>query len=334
MKFILVVLCLCFFLHPTNSTAQIINPSEVYSYNKLLQDAMELAYEYPEWIKTQSIGTTPFGRDILAIRLGTGETSILLHGAHHGREWMTSILLMKMIETYAEAITNKENVAGFSPHLLEEVSIWFVPMLNPDGVTLQQLGIHSFPEKMHAHLLEMNEGSKDFKRWKANLQGIDLNRQYPANWDQLKRVTLKPCYKLFKGNYPLEAKEVLALFHFTYQVKPEIAVAYHSSGNVLFWGYHQWGLTHTTEYAKDIYKIAQPLSTITNYPLKEPSSHQQGGGYTDWFVQEFKKPGVTIEIGELIEDNSLPLQEFPDIWERNKAVGLFLASKALDQSRD
>lgn len=58
--------------------------------------------------------------------------------------------------------------------------MWFVPMVNPDGVTLQQEELKAFPISLHASLLEMNEGSKNFKRWKANAKGIDLNRQYKA----------------------------------------------------------------------------------------------------------------------------------------------------------
>src|SRR5699024_5057470 len=122
---------------------------------------------------------------------------------------------------------------------------------------------------------------------------------------------------------PLEADEVRALVDFTYEVMPEIAVSYHSSGNMIFWGYHQWGITHTTEFMKDYYSIAEKVSELTRYPIEEPKSHQQGGGYTDWFIEEFAKPAFTVEIGQLIEDSSLPIDEFPDIWERNKMVGLF-----------
>src|SRR5690606_7258491 len=118
------------------------------------------------------------------------------------------------------------------------------------------------------------------------------------------------------------------LVRFTYEIKPEVAVSYHSSGNVLFWGFHQWGLTHTTEFAKDYFQIAEAIADITKYQLEEPASNQQGGGYTDWFIEEFSKPAVTIEIGDLVVDRSLPLTAFDDVWERNKTIGLLLAEIA------
>lgn len=318
---------------PLMTGANIVETENVYTYERLTEDVIELSKTYPELITYQSLTTTSNGRKIWAIKIGKGETPILINGAHHAREWMTSSLLMKMIETYAEAYQLKRKVEGMDLSILEDVSIWFVPMVNPDGVTLQQYGLHAFPIDLHPRLKKMNKGSSNFIRWKANLQGIDLNRQYPANWEKLKGVNRKPSYQFYKGKKPLQASEVKALVDFTRRIKPEIAVAYHSSGNVLFWGYHQWGLTHTTDFTQDYYEIAEKVAEITGYELEEPASHQQGGGYTDWFIQEFEKPGLTIEIGSLVKERSLPLNEFPEIWARNKTIGLFLANKAIERQK-
>jgi g-D-glutamyl-meso-diaminopimelate peptidase len=45
-------------------------------------------------------------------------------------------------------------------------------------------------------------------------------------------------------------------------------------------------------------------------------------GYKDWFIQEFRKPGFTIELGSGI--NPLPLSQFDEIYE--EVLGVFLAS--------
>lgn len=329
------VFCLLFliwiWLFPSTGHAQIVDTEKVYTYDALTEDMIDLSKMYPDLITYQSLTTTPYGRNVWAMKVGTGEITILINGAHHAREWLTSALLMKMIETYADAYTNGQTVEKFHPNILDKVSIWFVPMVNPDGVTLQQFGLNAYPISFHPFLIEMNEGFWDFNRWKANLFGIDLNRQYPANWSHLKGVHSKPSYQFFKGTVPLKADEVRALLEFTYKIKPEIAASYHSSGNMIFWGYHQWGLTHTTNFTWDYYSIAEKASELTGYPLNEPESYQQGGGYTDWFIEEFEKPAFTVEIGQLIEDSSLPLAEFSDIWKRNKNIGLFLAEKAYER---
>ncbi|WP_102348474.1 M14 family metallopeptidase [Bacillus sp. Marseille-P3661] len=331
MKGIFLMILICLYFCPSKIQAQVVYTENIYTYDSLTEDMVELSQTYPELISYKSLTTTEYGRNIWAIKLGHGETSILLNGAHHAREWLTSALLMKMIETYADAYKTKQTIEHLDPNILNGISIWFVPMVNPDGVTLQQFGIHAFPRYLHTELLKMNKRSVNFKRWKANLNGIDLNRQYPANWENIKGVSKKPSYQFYKGSSPLEAKEVKALVDFTYEIKPEIAVSYHSSGNVLFWGFNQWGLTHTTNFTNDYYQIAEKVSGITGYKLEEPASYQQGGGYTDWFVEEFEKPAFTVEIGSLIKENSLPLAAFPSIWERNKSIGLFLAKKAKER---
>lgn len=331
MKYHILIFTIIIWGFPLLVEASVVNTEEVYTYNALTEDIQKLANRYPELITYQSLTTTTYGRKIWAIKLGDGEKAVLLHGAHHAREWMTSSLLMKMLETYAEAYNKNQLISEINPNIIDKVSIWFVPMVNPDGVTLQQFGPYAFPAYIHSNLLRMNKGSHNFKRWKANIHGIDLNRQYPANWERLKGVSKKPSYQYYKGTQPLEAEEVKALVHFTRQIEPEIAASYHSSGNVLFWGFHQWGLTHTTDFSEDYFSIAEKIADITEYKLEEPESHRQGGGYTDWFIEEFEKPALTIEIGDLVEENSLPLFAFPSIWEKNKGIGLFLATKALER---
>lgn len=332
MRGILFVFFLCLYFSPATIHAQIVETDKVYTYELLTEDLMKLSKQHPDFITYKSLASTPHGREIWAVKVGHGKSAILIHGAHHAREWMTSTLLMKMIESYAEAYKDDQKVEGYKPNILDKVSIWFVPMVNPDGVTLQQMGLFAFPSHLHPGLVEMNKGSMIFNRWKANINGIDLNRQYPANWENLKGVSNKPSYQFYKGTQPLEAVEVKALVDFTYEIEPEIAVAYHSSGNMLFWGFNQWGLTHTTNFAIDYYTIAEKVADLTKYKLEEPESVQQGGGYTDWFITEFEKPALTVEIGSLIEDSSLPLESFPSIWARNKAIGLFLATRALEKS--
>ncbi|GIN61789.1 hypothetical protein J27TS8_17820 [Robertmurraya siralis] len=334
LKWIVIMLILFIPATPSSSRTHDINTKMIYTYEALTEDLYKLSELYPDMLTYKALATTTYGRKVWAVKLGHGKRNILIHGAHHAREWMTSALLMKMLQTYLTAYENNQAINDFSPNILNQVSIWFVPMVNPDGVTLQQFGLHAFPANIHWSLVEMNEGSIHFVRWKANIHGIDLNRQYPANWENLKGVNRRPNYQFYKGRRPLEAVEVKALVEFTRNIKPEIAVSYHSSGNVIFWGYHQWGLTHTTNFTDDYYTIAEKVSDLTNYELEEPAFHQQGGGFTDWFIEEFEKPAFTIEIGSLVEDSSLPLTAFPSIWEHNKAIGLFLAEKTLQKSKE
>ncbi|KAB2331033.1 M14 family zinc carboxypeptidase [Bacillus mesophilum] len=321
MKRIVLLFAVFFFAAGWGANAAIINPHAPYHYDILKQDLKTMKKQY-RFMKVKKFGKSSFGRNLYAVRLGKGNRNILIVGSHHGREWLTTSLTMKMMEDYAYAYHQKKGIGGYSYRLLDEISIWFIPMLNPDGVVLQQEGIDAFPKGFHGRLLEMNDGRSDFTSWKANGIGIDLNRQYPSGWDELQTGSELPSWQFYKGKHPVEAAEVKALIRFVYKINPELAVAYHSSGQEVFWDYHN-GAHSVRDRA-----IANEVAELTGYPLSEPSAEAVGGGFKDWFISEFRKPAMTIEICRLVEDRAPPTSEFHKEWERNQHVGILLAQEA------
>ena len=199
------IMFICFvslFIYPTMISAEsVLKVDHMYSYEEMEEDLFILQDTLP--IKLQSIGKSEKGRNLWAAKLGNGEKSLLFVGAHHGREWMTTILLMKMLEKYATAYELEKKLGSYSTQSLDEVSIWFVPMINPDGVSIQQNNLSglSFAEKMA--VWQMNGYRFNWVRWKANAKGVDLNRQYPAGWHDVKAESTRPSYQFYKGRKPL-----------------------------------------------------------------------------------------------------------------------------------
>lgn len=301
----------------------IVNPYQVYTYPLMIQQIDQLAAAYPDLIEVKTIGKTLFGRDIKAVRLGKGEASVLIDGSQHAREWMGTNLILYLIDRYAYAYENNVKIEEYAVRdILDRCSIWFVPMVNPDGVALQQEGLNAFPEYWHASLMIMNGNSDSFKRWKANAQGIDVNRQYPAVWDGIRNSPAYPSYKNYKGSAPAETAEAASMIRFAYEVDPEIALSYHSSGEVLYWHFN----TLSEHLARDK-NMADTISMMTGYSLIKPEKNPSGGGFTDWFIMQFGRPGFTAELGAYHAETELPLWTFADIWEDNKNMGLYLASE-------
>ncbi|WCN36824.1 M14 family metallopeptidase [Aneurinibacillus uraniidurans] len=299
-----------------------VNPKETYTYGKMVQDIRELTNKYPDIIQVKIIGKSEYGRDLYAIGLGTGPATVMINGAHHAREWLTSTLTMHMLEQYAYAYVNGTKIGGYDPHtILDQSTIWFVPMVNPDGVTLQQSGLTEFPKSVHTALISMNDGSRDFKKWKANAKGIDLNRQYEGLWTRSPSPT-RPWYKNFSGTTPVTAAETKALVTFTRSIDPEMTIAYHSSGRILFWDFYQTGSVRARDLA-----YAKALHNLTGYALVSRTAGGNGG-YKDWFVTAYHRPGFTIEIGPVVGETSLPLSCFAEEWRRNQAVGLYAAQES------
>ncbi|MFB1051207.1 M14 family metallocarboxypeptidase [Paraliobacillus sp. JSM ZJ581] len=298
---------------------RIIQPKQLYTYDILCEDCNRLMERYPSLISTETIGYSVGERKIIAIKLGNGEDKIFISGAHHAREWLTTALLMDIIETYARVAVNTSNVeANRIKSILDECTFLFVPMVNPDGVTLVQKGEHDFEQK--DLLIKWNNGSDDFSAWKANIRGVDLNRQYPADWETIQFDPGVQSCENFKGFSFLSEPESLAIFHFVQSQSIKIAAAYHSSGEEIFWKYKS-----ENELEKWSKKIAMELADLTGYQLIYPGENPSGGGLTDWFISYYKRPSFTIEIAPYVGPNPVPLTYYDSIYIKNKNVPLLLA---------
>jgi g-D-glutamyl-meso-diaminopimelate peptidase len=306
---------------PSVKAADYVNLTQTATYTSMTADIKELASKYPGLITYKSLGKSAYGRDIWAVKLGKGDATVFYNGAHHAREWITTNITMEMIDQYANAYKNKAKFEGYDVYnLLNDVSIWFVPMVNPDGVTLQQFGPTAFPASARAGLKKMNNGSNNYKRWKATAQGIDLNRQYPAGWSNNHGPT-SPSYMNYRGTKPLQAIETKLLYDFTYYVDPEITLSYHSAGRILYWHYNNTKANYNRDY-----NMAKVLGSMTGYSLVKPSPGG-GGGYKDWFITAFKRPGFTLEVSYAVNETNPPLSVIPEEWKRNKKVGLYIANE-------
>ncbi|MBU5594027.1 M14 family metallocarboxypeptidase [Amphibacillus sp. MSJ-3] len=290
---------------------------DIYSYSKLKADLEALKEKFPEQIDLITIGSSVEGRNLYALRIGTGKKAILCHGAHHAREWLTTYLIMDFIDHLLTDcswpwLTMREE-------WLADVSFCFIPMVNPDGVTLVQEG--SEKSQYQKELISWNQGSTDFTSWKANSRGVDLNRQYPADWESIQADPGKPSPSHYKGNCPLSEPESRALYQFVQQNHFDCALAYHSSGEEIFWRY-----TLPDHLVHQHRSLAEKLAEVTCYQLIEPEGTPSGGGFTDWFLTEFKRPAFTIEIAPFIGPRPVPNHLYKQIFEANELVLYTIAS--------
>ena len=65
-------------------------------------------------------------------------------------------------------------------------------------------------------------------------------------------------------------------------------------------------------------EIAQYFSEVSGYAVEETPQESGYAGYKDWFIQDYNRPGYTIEAG--IGQNPLPLSQFGQIYEDNRGI--------------
>ena len=267
---------------------------------------------YP-FLETELLARTAFGRPIYAVKLGQGERRVLYSAAHHANEWLTATVLLKFIEDYAEALQNDTDIGGISAReLYQNASIHLVPLVNPDGVDLVTGAIE--PES------EQYQQAQEFAAfypnipfpdgWKANLNGVDLNLQYPAGWLRAREIKFsqgftRPGPRDYVGRFPLSQIESQALYDYTERIDPEIVTAWHSQGEVIYWQYGGIEVPGAQE-------LAERFSDVSGYRLEDTPYNSSFAGYKDWFIQAFRRPGFTIEVGS--GENPLPLSQFGDIY--------------------
>ncbi len=306
----LLLLLASVFLFSITLEAKVIDSKSLYTegISQKTNEAIEkLHTRYSDITELVIIGqSAKENTDIKAIRLGKGERYILISGAHHGRETLTTILTLDQLEYLAEAYRQNQTLDGHNiRQLLNTVSIWFVPMVNPDGA---DMAMSTYPS------------------WKANGQGVDLNRNYPTLYAETK-PRIMPGSEGYTGPYPFSEPETQALYEMCEEYNFQSAIAYHSAGEVIYWWYHQTGQTY-----EDSLNLAKKLNGKTGYSLVPISQSKGGLGFTDWFIQVYNRPSFTIEIGKTVNGKPLKWEEYSRIWGKNKDIPILLASEIISKN--
>ena len=94
--------------------------------------AVENAIHAPA-LRYETIGRSILGRDIRAVTFGTGATRVLLWSQMHGDEATATMALADLFRFFAEGTSHP-----LHQRLARELTVVFVPMLNPDGAELFQ----------------------------------------------------------------------------------------------------------------------------------------------------------------------------------------------------
>ena len=277
-----------------------------------------LLARYP-FLSQRTIATTAYGRPVTVLHLGEGTRSVLYNASHHANEWITTPLLMKFLEEYAEAVSQGLPIFGMDAQtLFRQTQLYLVPMVNPDGVDLVTGAILPDTEQYDAaqNIAAYFPAIPFPDGWKANLTGVDLNLNYPAEWEQARENKFalgfnRPAPRDYVGQAPLDQPESAAMVALTQQVNPRLTLSYHSQGEVIYWKF----LDLEPPEARG---IGQTFARVSGYALEDTPYASGFAGYKDWFILEYDRPGYTVEVGSGL--NPLPLSQFSTIYEKNLGI--------------
>ena len=294
----------------------------VYAYDDLAHDVEALASNYPAWVHIESLATTVDGRELFHLVIGNPNAAnhVLVHAGIHAREYMTTQLVMKQASAFlAHAEAGESYGVTTYADMLESNAIHVVPSVNPDGAALSQVGldaIHDDYVRQRLAAIAASDGfeptSVYFRSWKANANGVDLNRNFDAFWNSF-GGTSHPSTERYKGLAPGSEIESRALIDLTVRYRFARTISYHAMGSVVYWYFGQDGTL-----LDETRRFAQAISAATGYRLDANYEYLDPAGYKDWALQSMGIPSLTVEVGS--GDVPLAYEQLSVIWRENEHV--------------
>lgn len=198
------------------------------------------AESYPELTRLVRIGTSIEGRPLWALGIGrkrprkASRPTVLLNGAHHGIELLSIDMVFDAIELLLlRSGTPKGKASGpvlrSDPALdrtvqrfLDELYIWCVPVVNPDGVWA---ALHGNPRTGRKNGRDTNHNHRIDRT-----DGVDLNRNYPFKWGALGETgsSSKPDNVYYRGAAPASEPETRAMMALGESEHPVASVSFHT----------------------------------------------------------------------------------------------------------
>ena len=306
-----------------------------YTHDEVVEHLVELSEDYPNVVsELQYLGESYEGRPIYAVKLSDNpnsdenEPEVLYTGLHHAREPMSYMNLFY----YMYWLVENYNIDDEATALLNNREMWFIPMVNPDGLVYNQ-GINlnggGMQRKNHRNTCSSNDDQYDW-------DGIDLNRNYSYQWafdDEGSSPDL--CSQTYRGSAPFSEPETQIIRDFVEDHNFPIVLNYHSYGNLLIHplGYIA-GLLPPEPDLSIFREFGDEMTMYNNYLMGtgiETVGYTVNGEACDWMYGEHGIYAYTPEIGMWSDgfwppsDRILPLAE--ENLHPNKFVAWAVGSK-------
>ncbi len=262
----------------------IVNVFQCYTSSAVYRDIYKLCDKYPDIISRFNIGQSAANKPIPCIMLGKGEKTGCIVAGIHSREHITISFTMKCIEEYAEAYTNEVDYGKYDIRkLLDEYTLYFIPMCNPDGTDISNAG--------NKPLIEIENFEPD--SYKLNANGVNLNRNFPYLWEQqYSNSTFKPGDEKYPGKCAASENETQAIMNLCTHSNFEWLLDMHIVGNGIYWR------DKLNRPIEGDYDFASAIAESGGYKVFDISSNLLGysGGLENWFRYAYGKPALCIEM--------------------------------------
>ena len=260
-------------------------------------EILALAASYPAIVRVDTLGQSmEDGLDIWGVKLsdnvGTNEDEpvVLYNGIHHAEEVMGLEVIMWMLDEMTAAYGVNDTVTQW----IDDLEIWFIPILNPEGHEIVTSEIDSIWRKNKFD----NNGNGVFD---LDYDGVDLNHNYDFNWAE--GGSDNPASEYYRGPSAGSESETQLMCDFCLEHKPLFSLNYHSPrsspGDLVYYPWY-WPLQGFSPDHHTIFPIASELAARTLTEEDEPYIAEYGyadaGKARNWQYGIVGTIGLTMEI--------------------------------------
>ena len=288
-----------------------------YSSYDLYAKSLALIERYPQILEMEILGYSTDERPIYVIRMtnpineSSGNSYIdkmhlFVDAGVHARETYNPFLVLRIIEDYAKDYYNNTTIPSVNINaILQNNVIHFMPLLNPDGFDIVKFGPGMIKDPVLKDNFIQLLGGDNYRRLKANIRGVDLNRNYTDEifdtntflWKSVRGVTFGdvldysyPKIEFFSGYSAASEVETRISQNYMLRYDFRAYLSYHSQGRIIEAGTSRYGL----ELENQSLEHEKLLRSLTGYGSS--SSYASAYGYAGRFASfNTNKSYSTIE---------------------------------------
>lgn len=286
-----------------------------YSFQDICTSMQILSECYSDFTICRIVGTSQDDRTIPMLRMGFGTRNLICTAGIHGRESVNPVLMLRMMEDYAQSFRFRQKIGGYDvSDLLHQFSICFLPVVNPDGYEIATQGFDVISNPIYRRMARSRNISSE--NWKYNARGVDINRNFPC-----KSYVQQQLYE-----YPGSESETQMLMRVFRDYETAAYLDFHSRGKIIY--YYRNAMPHT--YNQKCRQLAKELQHVSGYALgrkeEELLSRVSGGNSVHFYSELTGNPAITIET--LPQDAPFPpgVNCQKDTYEEIKSIPLSLLS--------
>lgn len=281
---------------PPTPTPRGFRVDESYKDPAMVEALLRAYHErYPEISELHELGRTHQNRPIWALEISDhperdeDEPAVLFNAMHHASELLSTEYALDVVQGLLEGYGRDPATTRW----VNELEIWCVPMVNPDG--------NAYFIERSQWMIRKNgrDGSGDGVL--DPFEGVDLSRNYPFGWGEQGGTAGSTAItsQYHRGPGPGSEPETQAMMALARTQRFAAAISFHTIGRVLYVPYNVDGSKnprpHVTWTVAEELAAAAPAQRNGKPYRVAPAGYPVAGSDQDWHLHEHGTVAILLE---------------------------------------